>query len=245
MALKINKELESTLIAIMVDTHKALDGLNARLKADLSVLLSDYILAVASIPQGASGQLDNLTTRLYGDIVDVLNPYLDEYEEMATEAHREALEAVVGQGSGTSGIMPEEMEEFLSTIAEAREKTASIVVAMMQEISLTSKQMVNQTSPQLLDGLVKAKDSLNYQLRRHLEAFLSLSINQGVVQGSEEKGYKKWYWQIHPELTRSGTCPTCKKHSVGGANSDGVYTLEDLPMIPVHPHCVCVLIPVE
>lgn len=246
MALKYNTDMERLLVAIMESDHEALGGLIIRLRAELNSLIADYILEVSSLGEYDVAKFNDLTDQLEGDIMVVLAPLLTEYIELAENAHREAVQAVLGQDFELSAITGVGLLDISGSIDQAREKTYSIIAAMISEIEgIASMGVKDGFKAKDIQLLTDKKDSLLYQLRRHFEAFLSLVVNQGVTQASPLKGYTRWYWQIHPELTRSGTCQVCRDYSHGGQNRDGVYTIFDLPMIPVHPHCVCVLIPVE
>lgn len=245
--MKFDTEMERELVRLMTDYHNDLGGLTLRLKVELNNLLSDYILEVADLRENDIAGLNDLTEQLYGDISVVLAPLLNEYLNMAEKAHREAVKAIVGQNYSVEELLSVGMTDSKGSIEQAKQTTYNIIAALTSEISsIVARGLTNKdglTAKDIRD-LADKKDSLLYQVRRHFEAFLSLMINEAVLQASPLIGATMWYWQTHPELTRSGTCPTCKMHAQGGANGDGMYTSIDLPMIPVHPHCVCVLIPV-
>lgn len=246
MATKVpDKELEANLVALMVSSHEILDNLNFRLKAELNSLLSDYIIEVASLPEGAIYRIYGITEQLRMDIMTLIEPYLREYEQMVIEAHKEALEEVIGHVSESNALDSEGiLSDALMVAQQAREKTVNILMVMISQLSDQAYQMSQQgVTAGSIDDLTSTKDSLIYQLRRHFEAFLSFTINDSISKGASSSGFTHYYWQIQPELTRSGTCEVCKAHSKGGVNHDGIYSLDDVPMIPVHPHCVCILIP--
>lgn len=246
MATKVpNKELEATLVALMESSHEALDGLNFKLKSALNSLLSDFIIEVATLPEGAIYRAYILAEQLRMDVMTLIEPYLIQYEDMLEEASEEAINAVLGHISESNGITHvESMENSYEIARQAREKTMSIIVAMISQLTDQAYQLSQGgVTAGVLDNLTSTKDSLIYQLRRHFEALMSYTINNSISQTAEKNNYTHYYWQIRPELTRSGTCEVCKAHSKGGVDHDGVYTLEDVPTIPVHPHCVCILIP--
>lgn len=246
MALKYNTDMERLLVAIMESTHNTLGGLILRLRGELNSLIADYILDISSLKENDVAKLNDLTDQLENDIAVVLAPLMVEYLELTEKAHKEAVQAVLGQDFEITDISGIGLLDISGSIEQARSKTYEILAAVISEIeSIASMSVRDGVTAKDIQLLSDKKDSLLYQMRRHLEAFLSLAVNQGVTQASPLKGYTKWYWQIHPELTRSGTCQVCRDYSHGGQNRDGVYTVFDLPMIPVHPHCVCVLIPVE
>lgn len=243
--MKFDTDIERELVQLMIDSHEALGGLNLRLRVELNSLLSDYILEVTSLSPNDVASFNILTQQLQDDISIVLAPLLSEYLSMAENAHDEALYTVLGHKYPSGDISIVGMTDTTASIEQAKQTTYNIIAALASEISsMAYGGLVNGFTASLISDLSDKKDSLLYQVRRHFEAFLSLMINEGVIQSSRLEGYTRWYWQIHPELTRSGTCTTCKGYSTGGVNNDGIYSEEDLPMIPVHPHCVCVLIPV-
>ena len=247
MAMKFDTDIERKLVSLMIDYHDDLGGLILRLKVELNNLLSDYILEVAALKPNDVAQLNFLTQQLQDDISVVLAPLMTEYLGLTQEAHDRAVEAVIGQNDKLEELLSVGMTDSAGSVEQAKQTTYNIIAALASEISsialrgLTDK---NGITASTVRELTDKKDSLLYQVRRHFEAFLSLMINEGIIQSSPIMGYTQWYWQTHPELTRSGTCPTCKEHAQGGVNNDGIYSSHDLPMIPVHPHCVCVLIPV-
>lgn len=248
MAMKFDTEIERQLVRLMTDSHEDLGGLTLRLKVELNNLLSDYILEVAELRENDIAGLNDLTEQLYGDISVVLAPLLNEYLTMAEKAHREAVEAIIGQNYSLEEMLSVGMTDSTGSIEQAKQTTYNIIAALTSEISsIASRGLTNKDGLTARDirDLSDKKDSLLYQVRRHFEAFLSLMINEAVIQASPLVGVTRWFWQTHPELTRSGTCPTCKMHAQGGVDGDGIYTANDLPMIPVHPHCVCVIIPVN
>lgn len=243
---KINQtELDANLVALMVSSHENLEGLNFRVQVELNSLLSDFIIEVSSLPEGATYKVYQLSEQLQMDVTILLEPFLREYENLVEEAYNDAVEGVVGQPEIKNGISTVRMMADPSIlIQQAREKSVNILMVMLSQLSEQSLQASKSSiSSNLIDDMTSTKDSLIYQLRRHFEAFLSFAINDGVSKAAAYQGFTHYYWQIQPELTRSGVCEVCKAHSVGGINRDGIYTLEDVPQIPVHPHCVCILIP--
>lgn len=246
MARKMGKKkrqelLEAFLTEVMIDTQKDFSQIVERFSPQLEAAVNRIII------QAVKEQPDFMEVQ---DARDNLEYYTTTYgvafKEELTKAFEEVAKRVVGQpliGEGLSSVdMTNAIQEL---IEEAYDYFFSILLPILYELEgVATGTVVLGESQGKLDHLEQLRNNLLYFLRRHVEAQASAIINLAVIEASKQHGITLWQWSNRPELTVSGVCEHCKSLAHGGIKNDGVYTIETLPLLPVHPHCVCVVVPV-
>lgn len=246
MARKMGKKkrqelLEAFLTDVMIDTQKEFSNIIGRYSPQLEAVLDKIIIeAMKDSPnymniQDSKSLLDYYTT-IYGVA----------FRDELTKAFREVADRVVGHPSLGEGIASVDMTNAIQElIEEAYDYFFSILLPILYELEgVATGTIVLGESQGKLDHLEQLRDNLLYFLRRHVEAQASTIINLAVVEASKQYEITLWKWSNRPELTVSGVCEHCKSLAHGGIRNEGLYTLETLPLLPVHPHCVCILVPV-
>lgn len=246
MARKMGKKrrqevLEAFLTDIMLDYQKEFGEIIGRYSPVLKATVDSMIVqALSETPDymellDARATLENYTA-MYGTA----------FKEELSKAFTEISEKVVGHASFGEGLPSVDMTNAIrETIEEAYAYFFSILLPIVYELEgVATGTVVLGESQGRLEHLAQLRDNLLYFLRRHVEAQASVIINLAVIEASKQHEITLWKWSNRPELTVSGVCGHCKSLAHGGLKNEGLYTLDSLPLLPVHPHCVCIVVPV-
>lgn len=246
MARKLGKKkrqelLEAFLSDLMIEFQGKFSTIIGRFSPQLEAPVNQIIIeALKDSPnylevQSSKDLLEYYTT-LYGVA----------FRDELTEAFTEVAERVVGHHLiGEGSVSVDITNAIQELIAEAYDYFFSILLPIIYELEgVATGTVILGESQGKLNHLEQLRDNLLYFLRRHVEAQASAVINLAVIESSKQYGVTLWKWSNRPELTVSGVCEHCKSLAHGGTKNEGIYTLETLPLLPVHPHCVCVVVPV-
>lgn len=246
MARKMGKKrrqevLEAFLTDLMLDYQKEFSQIIGRYSPVLKATVDSMIVQALSETPDYVEMMDAKST-----IENYTAMYGTAFKEELTIAFQEVAEKVVGHPSLGEGIVSVDMTNAIQElIEEAYDYFFTILTPILYELEgVSTRTVVLGESQGRLDHLQKLRDNLLYFLRRHVEAQASVIINLAVVEASEQHGITLWKWSNRPELTVSGVCEHCKSLAHGGLRNEGLYSLDTLPLLPVHPHCVCIVVPV-
>lgn len=240
---KRQQELEDALVALMTaQNHKY-----HRFTDNYTVLLDGFVNEL--IVNLADPKLDtfaSLQVRQYEAIRKLqatLIDYQEEFSNMLSDSMEEALEETMRQLFPNKAIPSATDNAYLQqVIAEAYDYFEEIFLQLLLEIESIAVGTI-PSSEDIVTTIQKLRDRLSYTLRRHIEAQMAAIINLAVIEASKQYEIEVWKWCIRPELTESGTCADCRDLAEGGIGNEGLYTLSTMPLLPRHPHCVCILIP--
>lgn len=246
MARKMGKKkrqelLEAFLTDVMIDTQKDFADIIGRYSPQLEAVVDKIIIeAMKESPDYMLIQDSKSLLEYYTSV------YGTAFKEELTKAFTEVAEKVVGHPSLGEGIASVDITNAIQEIiGEAYDYFFSILLPILYELEgVATGTVVLGESQGKLTHLEQLRDNLLYFLRRHVEAQASVIINLAVVEASKQYEITLWKWSNRPELTVSGVCEHCKSLAHGGIRNEGLYTLETLPLLPVHPHCVCIIVPV-
>ncbi|WAX15544.1 hypothetical protein EG103P1_00080 [Enterococcus phage EG103P1] len=246
MARKMGKKkrqelLEAFLTDVMIDTQKDFADIIGRYSPQLEAVVDKIIIeAMKESPDYMLIQDSKSLLEYYTSV------YGTAFKEELTKAFTEVAEKVVGHPSLGEGIASVDITNAIQEIIEeAYDYFFSILLPILYELEgVATGTVVLGESQGKLAHLEQLRDNLLYFLRRHIEAQASVIINLAVVEASKQYEITLWKWSNRPELTVSGVCEHCKSLAHGGIRNEGLYTLETLPLLPVHPHCVCIIVPV-
>ena len=252
MARKLGKKkrqelLDELLVELMKDTHN--DYL--RFVEEYSIKLESKFNEVALLKASSTISIivrNRQIAQATSELLTILYEYQEAFRTKLSDTMSVVMEEVLGQDYLERVIYTaEDNTAIVGAIEGAYDYFEEIFSPILLQLTmLDSTSMLSETQEnELVATLITMRDRLSYELRRHVEAQMSLIVNLGIIEASKELyGISLWKWSNRPELTESGTCAHCKSLAEGGIGSEGIYTLETLPLLPVHPHCVCVVLPV-
>jgi hypothetical protein len=237
--------LEDLLVGVMETTQKEYKAFIEDFSERLEGKLNEIIILKTSQDQRITSNLIAYQ-RAIMELYELLEDYREEFRRLLQSTFAD----VFSQASGHTYYDKventiEDTGTFQNNIEEAYDYFEEIFDSILVEMdAIDSSSLSDKSTNELVATLASIRDRLVYFLRRHVEAQMSLIINLAIIEASRQLGTTYWKWCIRPELTASGTCERCRGISEGGIGDEGIYALEDLPLLPVHPHCVCVVIPV-
>lgn len=237
---KRQQSLEDALVNVMIATTEDYRDFTYRL--GLRVSEAVLRLSLLLMDENSSSIARN---EAIAELYSVLDDYREEFIQKLRETSEKALSDLSGQDYFGRVLYTAEQESTLeNTLEEAYDYFEEIFIPIMFElVKLSNGSQEDRNDKALGATLAQLSNNLEYFLRRHVEAQMSLIINLTVIGFSEPYGVELWKWNNRPELTESGTCDHCKSLANGGIRDEGIYTLDTLPLLPVHPHCVCIIIP--
>lgn len=245
MARKLSKKkrqqhLEDSLVDIMMAEHEEYLAFIQDYSEKLTAAFNEAALLAGSNDVSKEESREAITS-----LIQVLGDYRDTFKEMLVKTSQKASSGVLGQDYFERVVyIADEKDSIEKDIEEAYDYFEEIFISILLELEeINSGTTSIEAQDKLITNLVAMRERLVYFLRRHVEAQMSLIVNLAVIEASQQYGVELWKWNNRPELTESGTCDHCKSLAVGGLENEGIYTLETLPLLPVHPHCVCVVIP--
>lgn len=247
MAFKKDKKqqlIEDALVAIMTANSEKYHRFTDSYTVLLDGFINELIVNLADPKLDAFAVLQVKQYEAIRKLQLTLLDYQSEFEEMLLDSMRETLEETLRQVFPDKAIPSATENDFLrETIAEAYDYFEELFLQLLIELEGVAVGNIPSTED-IVTTIQKLRDRLSYTLRRHIEAQMSAVINLAVIEASKQYGVKLWKWNIRPELTESGTCSDCRDLAEGGIGNEGLYTLATMPLLPRHPHCVCILIPV-
>lgn len=240
---KRQQELEDALVALMTAQNHKYHRFTDRYTVLLDGFVNELIVNLADPKLDTFASLQVRQYEAIRKLQATLIDYQEEFSYMLSDSMEEALEETMRQLFPNKAIPSATENDYLQqVIAEAYDYFEEIFLQLLLEIESIAVGTI-PSSEDIVTTIQKLRDRLSYTLRRHIEAQMAAIINLAVIEASKQHEIELWKWCIRPELTESGTCADCKDLAEGGIGNEGLYTLSTMPLLPRHPHCVCILIP--
>ena len=240
---KRQQEIEDALVALMTAQNHKYHRFTDRFTVLLDGFVNELIVNLADPKLDAFAILQVSQYEAIRKLQAALIDYQEEFREMLLESMSDTLEETLGQLFTNKAIPSATDNAYIEqVIAEAYDYFEEIFLQLLVEIEAIAVGTIPSTED-IVTTIQKLRDRLSYTLRRHIEAQMSAVINLAVIEASKQHEIELWKWCIRPELTESGTCADCRELAEGGIGNEGLYTLATMPLLPRHPHCVCILIP--
>lgn len=240
---KRQQELEDALVALMTAQNHKYHRFTDRYTVLLDGFVNELIVNLADPKLDTFVSLQVRQYEAIRKLQATLIDYQEEFSDMLSDSMEEALEETMRQLFPNKAIPSATENDYLQqVIAEAYDYFEEIFLQLLLEIESIAVGTI-PSSEDIVTTIQKLRDRLSYTLRRHIEAQMAAIINLAVIEASKQHEIELWKWCIRPELTESGTCADCKDLAEGGIGNEGLYTLSTMPLLPRHPHCVCILIP--
>ncbi|KRN29226.1 phage mu protein f like protein [Lactobacillus selangorensis] len=96
---------------------------------------------------------------------------------------------------------------------------------------LTQDMIQGQGIQELTRKIQKAMDARKFVAERLARTETARIQDQAQMDSFKKYGYKQVHWIAEPSA-----CKTCRNIA---EDNEGIYDLEDVPLIPVHPNCRC------
>lgn len=242
------EKYEEKLVALMLHWQSIIDDVQAELSSDVEDVVIEMMKDIARhettwiMSFEGMKRLDSFEMELKG----LMDSYSETLRESLLGAYRESFSTFVGQAPTSGGDMLEDEAELLFSIEEAVTNfKGTFTMRINSLLIILRQQSVLEDNEVVFTNLIKETSTLLYQLSRHLKYQMSFYVNLGIIQEAYESGVEAVEWNTRPEMTVSGTCDSCLRKSRGGINESGIYPTKTAPIIPDHPFCVCVYIPVR
>lgn len=240
-----NKEREELIISLMIDLQNRADEL-ADHYGELFEAEMNKLVSLLSI-HGGFWQYTPEGQRAVGAIKTRLEAIKTAYTEEAEEALIMAYEEIderLGRSYDEEGTFNEAKSMALQMASEAVAQMSLTYSMRVSELVILMQILPAMEDPKATLGKIgHLGKQLRSFMRKNFKTQLSTLVNTVLYNSFSANGVKKVLWETRPEATESGTCKECLGYASGGINRDGIYTLEDVPAIPAHDHCACVLIP--